>query len=158
MTGCQERSQAPTVGQHGLGVEERPVARLELAAPSDHRPGFVLCVYRAAYRGVQRLAAPYPELHLAPVHVDGATWSSPTEATPQRSPLEMDNRIILSDRSPFRESVDMTVEHPDQPADYVRTDGTRWTWRDRWRPVGGVIDERGGRRGGTRIRVYDLVT
>jgi hypothetical protein len=69
-----------------------------------------------------------------------------------------DPRIILYDYSPFREYVDLIVEHPDQPADYIHTDGTRWTWVDRWRPVGGVVDERGGRRGGTRLRVYDLVT
>ena len=50
---------------------------------------------------------------------------------------------------------DLIVDHPGQPADYMHTDGTLWTWRERWRLIGGVIDERGVRRGGTRLRVYD---
>ena len=49
------------------------------------------------------------------------------------------------------------VEHPGQPADYIHTDGTVWTWRQRWLPVGGV--PRGlGRVGAAHLRVYDLVT
>jgi hypothetical protein len=39
------------------------------------------------------------------------------------------------------------VDHPGQPADYVHTDGTVWTWRERWRLLGG----------GHYLRVYDLV-
>jgi hypothetical protein len=53
---------------------------------------------------------------------------------------------------------DLIVDHPGQPADYVHGDGTRWTWQQRWRVVGGVIHERGGRRGGTHLRMYDRVT
>jgi len=42
---------------------------------------------------------------------------------------------------------DPIVSHPEQPADYLHTDGTVWTWRDRrWRIVRGV-----------RLRMYDLV-
>lgn len=51
---------------------------------------------------------------------------------------------------------DPIVDHPGQPADYVHGDGTVWTWRERWRPVGGVRD---GDRIVSRIhlRAYDLV-
>jgi hypothetical protein len=42
---------------------------------------------------------------------------------------------------------DSIVDHPGQPADYVHTDGTVWTWKGRWRPLGG----------GLFRRVYDLV-
>src|SRR5258708_27630030 len=37
------------------------------------------------------------------------------------------------------------VDRPGQPADYIDTDGTLWTWLRRWRTVGGV-----------QLRVYDL--
>ena len=39
------------------------------------------------------------------------------------------------------------MDHPGQPADYVHTDGTVWTWKGRWRPLGG----------GQHVRVYDLI-
>ncbi len=39
------------------------------------------------------------------------------------------------------------VDHPGQPADYVHTDGTVWTWQERWRPLSG----------GHYLRVYDPV-
>lgn len=52
---------------------------------------------------------------------------------------------------------DLTVDHPGQPADYVHADGTVWTWRERWRVVGGAR-ERGGVVGAVHLRVYDLVT
>jgi hypothetical protein len=64
-----------------------------------------------------------------------------------------DTRIVLRNGG-----VDVAiVDHPGQPADYVHTDGTVWTWRERWRPVGGVRD---GERiaGRVHLRVYDLVT
>jgi hypothetical protein len=52
---------------------------------------------------------------------------------------------------------DLIVDHPGQPADYVHTDGTVWTWRERWRVVGG--EPKGpGRVGGVHLRAYDLVT
>jgi hypothetical protein len=41
---------------------------------------------------------------------------------------------------------DPIVDHRGQPADYVHTDGTVWTWRKRWRIVAG-----------TRLRMYDLI-
>ena len=52
---------------------------------------------------------------------------------------------------------DPIVEHPGQPADYVHTDGTVWTWRQRWHVT------RGGRgeedvAGPVCIRLYDLLT
>ena len=64
-----------------------------------------------------------------------------------------DTRIVLrtgSDEDPI-------VDHPGQPADYVHTDGTVWTWHQRWRLVGGV---REGDRIINRIhlRAYDIVT
>ena len=42
---------------------------------------------------------------------------------------------------------DSIVVHPGQPADYFHADGTVWTWKERWRPLGG----------GVYMRVYDLV-
>jgi hypothetical protein len=51
---------------------------------------------------------------------------------------------------------DPIVHHPGQPADYVHSDGTVWTWHERWRLVGGVRD---GDRivGRDRLRMYDPV-
>lgn len=68
--------------------------------------------------------------------------------------MEADPRIVLHRPGG---TDDLIVDHPGQPADYLHTDGTLWTWRERWRPTGGVLDERGGRRGGTLLRVYDPV-
>jgi hypothetical protein len=56
-----------------------------------------------------------------------------------------DVRIVLGHQ--VGELNDPVVDHPGQPADYVHTDGTIWTWRDRWRIVGGV-----------HLRLYDVVT
>jgi hypothetical protein len=51
---------------------------------------------------------------------------------------------------------DPIVHHPGQPDDYVHSDGTVWTWHERWRLVGGVRD---GDRivGRDRLRMYDPV-
>jgi hypothetical protein len=54
-------------------------------------------------------------------------------------------RIVLRGHQ-VGELNDPIVDHSVQPADYVHTDGTVWTWRDRWRIVGGV-----------HPRLYDLV-
>jgi hypothetical protein len=63
-----------------------------------------------------------------------------------------DTRIVLrsGDDRPI-------VDHPGQPADYVHTDGTVWTWHERWHLVGGIRD---GERivGRIHLRAYDLVT
>lgn len=57
-----------------------------------------------------------------------------------------DARIVLRGRK-VDEYNDLIVDHSGQPADYVHTDGTVWTWQDRrWRIVGGV-----------HLRMYDLV-
>jgi hypothetical protein len=56
-----------------------------------------------------------------------------------------DTRIVLRVLAPGVSHP--VVDHPGQPADYVHTDGTVWTWHDRrWRIVGGVL-----------LRMYDLV-
>ena len=39
---------------------------------------------------------------------------------------------------------------PRQPADYIHTDGTVWTWQQRWRLSGPVHQH-------LHMRVYDLV-
>ena len=60
---------------------------------------------------------------------------------------------------PGGEVDDLIVDHPGQPADYVHTDGSVWTWRERWLPFGGVPGPRGlGRVAAVHLRVYDLVT
>ena len=63
-----------------------------------------------------------------------------------------ETRIVLrigSDR--------LIVDHPGQPADYVHTDGTVWTWRERWHLIGGVRD-RDRVVGRIHLRAYDLLT
>jgi len=56
-----------------------------------------------------------------------------------------DTRIVLRDvQKGFAD--DPIVEHPGQPADYTHTDGTVWTWQERWRIVGGI-----------HLRMYELV-
>jgi hypothetical protein len=59
---------------------------------------------------------------------------------------------------------DLVVDHPGQPADYTHTDGTVWTWKQRWRLAGVVQDgigqddkERAFGRMRRHLRVYDLV-
>jgi hypothetical protein len=68
-----------------------------------------------------------------------------------------DPRIVLR-RGASRDD-DLVVEHPGQPADYVHTDGTAWTWQGRWALVGGVRDvhERGRMVGRDHLRAYDLL-
>ncbi len=68
-----------------------------------------------------------------------------------------DTRIAL--RGPdVGEVDDVIVDHLGQPADYVHTDGTVWTWRGRIRLVGGVRVRGGvGRVGSAHLRMYDLV-
>ena len=56
-----------------------------------------------------------------------------------------DSRIVLRSAQIGLAS-DPIVDHPGQPADYTHTDGTVWTWKERWRIVGGVL-----------LRMYDLV-
>ncbi len=69
-----------------------------------------------------------------------------------------DTRIVLR-VYPVGEVDDVIVDHPGQPADYVHTDGSVWTWRGRIQLVGGVPGPRGwGRVGAIHRRVYDLVT
>ncbi len=66
-----------------------------------------------------------------------------------------DTRIVLRGLAVGEEG-DPIVDHPGQPADYVHTDGTVWTWHKRWRLVGGVRD---GDRivGRVHLRMYDVV-
>jgi hypothetical protein len=67
-------------------------------------------------------------------------------------PLET-TRIVLTTGS----DEDPIVDHPGQPADYSHTDGTVWTWHQRWRLVGGARE--GDRISGpVHVRVYDLLT
>ena len=54
-----------------------------------------------------------------------------------------DSRIVLRGHQIGLAS-DPIVDHAGQPADYIHTDGTVWTWQERWRIVGGV-----------RLRMYD---
>lgn len=56
-----------------------------------------------------------------------------------------DSRIVLRGAQ-IGLAYDPIVDHPGQPADYVRDDGTIWTWKRRLRTVEGV-----------RLRMYDLV-
>jgi hypothetical protein len=66
--------------------------------------------------------------------------------------MEPDPRIVLRDYPPG-ELNNVIVDHPEQPADYVHTDGTAWTWRSRWRLVGGVTTKEAG-DAGPRACVY----
>jgi hypothetical protein len=67
-------------------------------------------------------------------------------------PMETTTRIVLrtgTDEDPI-------VDHPGQPADYVHTDGTVWTWHQRWRLIRGARDEEVA--GPVHTRVYDRLT
>ena len=55
-----------------------------------------------------------------------------------------DSRIVLHGAQGGLAN-DPVVDRPGQPADYIDTDGTFWTWLRRWRTVGCV-----------QLRVYDL--
>jgi len=71
--------------------------------------------------------------------------------------METEDTRILLRGDVAGEAIEVMVEHPEQPADYVHTDGTVWTWEGRVRLIGGV--EHDGRRvGSIHLRVYDLVT
>jgi hypothetical protein len=58
-----------------------------------------------------------------------------------------DTRIVLFVFTSAGDPENPIVDHPGQPADYVHADGTVWTWKGRWRPLGG----------GRHMRVYDPV-
>jgi hypothetical protein len=67
---------------------------------------------------------------------------------PARS-FETTTRIVLrtgGDEDPI-------VDHPAQPSDYVHTDGTVWTWRQRWRMVGRLREEKSPSRSRSRTRL-----
>jgi len=69
-----------------------------------------------------------------------------------------DARIVLRTR-PEDGLVFVIVDHPEQPAGYVHTDGTVWTWHQRWHLVGGVPDRDGvGMVGRIHLRAYDPAT
>jgi len=62
-----------------------------------------------------------------------------------------DTRIVLR-----IEDDRQIVDHPAQPADYVHSDGTVWTWHERWhlvpvREAEQIVDR-------IPLRAYDLVT
>ncbi len=60
--------------------------------------------------------------------------------------VETFDPCIVLRGSEIGEANDPIVDHSGQPADYVHTDGTVWTWRARrWRIVDGV-----------HLRFYDL--
>ena len=56
-----------------------------------------------------------------------------------------DSRIVLRGAQ-IGLANDPIVDHAGQPVDYTHTDGTVWTWKERWRIVRGV-----------HLRMYDLV-
>jgi hypothetical protein len=85
------------------------------------------------------------------VHPDG-TICPPTEVSALAS-SDMDTRIILHRPGG---TDDQVVDHPEQPADYFHADGSRWTWLERWRLVGGT-PYGPGTIGATHVRVYDPV-
>jgi hypothetical protein len=58
-----------------------------------------------------------------------------------------DTRIALFVLTAACEPKNPIVDHPGQPEDYVHTDGIIWTWKGRWRPLGGA----------RYMRVYDLM-
>jgi len=72
---------------------------------------------------------------------------------PERGMTMQETRIVLRTGG----EADPIVDHPGQPADYVHTDGTVWTWHQRWRLVSGI---RHGERmvGRHHLRAYILVT
>jgi hypothetical protein len=65
-----------------------------------------------------------------------------------------DTRIVLRTGG-IRDPI---VDHPQQPADYVHTDGTVWTWHERWRLVGGVENDKGMIINRFLLRLYDLAS
>jgi hypothetical protein len=59
-----------------------------------------------------------------------------------------ETRIVLRALAAAGDPGNPVADHPGQPADYVHTDGTVWTWQaKRYRPLGG----------GALLRVYDQV-
>lgn len=68
-----------------------------------------------------------------------------------------DTRIALRTR-PEGRLVFVTVDHPEQPADYVHTNGTVWTRHQRWQLIGGVPARDGlGMVSRIHLRAYGLV-
>ena len=56
-----------------------------------------------------------------------------------------DVRIVLRGAQ-IRLAHDPVVSHSGQPDDHIHTDGTAWTWRERWRIVAGTL-----------LRMHDLI-
>jgi hypothetical protein len=68
-----------------------------------------------------------------------------TDFAPYES-IELEDMRIMLRGAQIGLAHDPAVVHRGQPGDYVHTDGTVWTWLERWRPVAG-----------THLRVYDLI-
>ena len=105
----------------------------------------------------------HPEQPRDYFHADGGVWawhdSWRAVGGVDLRVYDLMTRIALRVSAAAGDPNNPVVDHPEQPADYIHTDGTVWTWRERWRPVGGVPGPRGwGRVGGHYLRVYDLVT
>lgn len=102
----------------------------------------------------------YPEQGADYWHTDGTVWIRQNRwrvaGGARLRVYDLQTRIMLRDR----ETGDLNypvVDHPGQPADYVHTDGTVWTWLGRWRLVGGVRDNKGLIFDRIHVRVYDRV-
>jgi len=79
---------------------------------------------------------------------DSLRWS--LISLPAGGPASMNRAMAPDPRIVLRgDQIGLTndpiVDHPGQPADYIYTEGTIWTWQERWRIVGGV-----------HLRMYDL--
>lgn len=100
-------------------------------------PGLAVLLARRADHAIGMISRGWPlaEVSLATI-TDLAAYES----------LELEDMRIVLRGEQIGSAEDPIVVHRGQPGDYVHTDGTVWTWLERWR-----------RLAGTHLRMYDLI-
>lgn len=125
-----------------------PTARARVSAPvlvdgvsvgftGYEVPGLAVLLARRADHAIGLISRGWPlaEISLATV-TDFASYES----------IELEDMRIVLRGAQIGLAEDPVVIHREQPGDYVHTDGTVFTWLQRWRLTAGV-----------HLRVYDLI-
>ena len=100
-------------------------------------PGLAVLLARRAHHAIGLISRGWP---LTEISLETIKHFASYES------MELEDMRIVLRGAQIGLAEDPVVIHSGQPGDYVHTDGTIWTWLERWRPVAGV-----------HLRMYDLV-
>jgi len=100
-------------------------------------PGVAVLLARRADHEIGLISRGWPLGEISLVNItDFASYES----------IELEDMRIVLRGAQIGLAEDPVVVHRGQPGDYVHTDGTAWTWLQRWRLAAGV-----------HLRMYDLI-